>query len=234
MKNTPQHLLQLGIYISRILLAMMMSNTLFAQEGKKIKFPDRVIGLNMGYSQHLSQSIGGFGLGIHHAIKTSKRFSIHNDFSFTLHYGKEATHYTSLPSISSITAVDPWFRSVPLKFVTAGIQSSAYVSIGMMSEKIRTGAGPLIRYQTSSKPASYSFNVTTRQTSSGTLYSTNYVINSLKPHSLSAGALLFVDIAMFKTKKMEARANLQYQLDTQRDKMLTAGIKLQKTYKKTS
>ena len=234
MKQTSLHHFQPALYMTGIFLTLMMGSSLFGQEGKKIKFPDRVLGLSLGRSQHLSQSIGGLSLGINHVIKTSKRFSFHNDFSFTIHKGQEASHNTSLPSISSITAVDPWFRSEPLKFVTAGIQTSAAISVELMYGRIRTGAGPLMRYQTSSKPASYTFNVTTRQTTSGTFYSTNYIINSIRPHSFSAGALLFVDVSMFKTKKMEAKANLQYQLDSQGDQIFGAGIKLQKTYKKIS
>ncbi len=234
MKQTSRHHFQRALYMTGIFLVLMMGSSLFGQEGKKIKFPDRVLGLSLGHSQHLNQSIGGLSLGINHVIKTSKRFSFHNDFSFTIHKGQEASHNTSLPSISSITAVDPWFRSAPLKFVTAGIQTSASFSVNMLSGRIRTGAGPLMRYQTSSKPVSYTFNITTRQTTSGTFYSTSYVINSIKPHSFSAGALLFADIAIFKIKKLEAKANLQYQFDTQGDKILNAGIKLQKSYKKTS
>jgi len=234
MKHTSQHRFQRALCMTGIILAVMMCNFLFAQEVKKIKFPDRMLGLNTGYSQHLSQSLGGFSLGINHAIKTSKKISFHNDFTFTLHNGKEASHNASLPSISSITAVDPWFKSEPLKFVTAGIQTSAAVSVGMMSGRVRTGAGPLIRYQTSSRPASYAFNVSTRQTTLGTFYSTSYVINSIKPHSFSAGVLLFIDVAMFKTKKIEAKGSIQYQFDTQGDKILSTGIKLQKSYKKTS
>jgi hypothetical protein len=121
-----------------------------------------------------------------------------------------------------------------LKYLTAGIQTSAGISISMLKGKIRTGTGALLRYQTTSRPEAYVFNVDILQTTSGPVYSTNYVINTIRPHTLSAGAMLFADIHLFKTKLLQTKANLSYQWDNRGDRIFGAGIKIQKSYKKTS
>jgi len=104
----------------------------------------------------------------------------------------------------------------------------------MLKGKIRTGTAALIRYQTTSRPEKYIFNVNVLQTISGPDYSTNYVINSIRPHTFAAGAMVFTDIHLFKTKILETKGNLSFQWDSMGDRIFWAGIKLQKSYKKSS
>ena len=159
---------------------------------------------------------------------------LHNDLLFTIQSGSETTHNTVLSGFFIPTAINPWFRSAPLKYITAGIQSSAGISTTMLKGKIRTGTAALTRYQTTSRPEKYLFNVDVVQTTSGPLYSTNYVINSIRPHTFAAGVMVFADIHLFKTKILETKGNLSFQWDSRGDRMFGAGIKLQKSYKKTS
>ena len=217
-----------------MLLFLQISIQLDAQVSRTIKFPERMLGFHVGYSHHQSQSIGGFNLGINHEISINKKVNLHNDLSFTVHSGKENTHDGALPNLATVTATNPFFRSVPLKYVTAGIQTSAGISINMMKGRIKTGAGPILRYQSTSKPENYTFNVMVQQITSGQLYSTNYRINSIRPHVFSAGAMVFADIQLYKTKWFNSKALMSYQLDSQGDKLFSAGIKLIKPYKKTS
>lgn len=232
MSQRKENLFSMSSKISMILVFLQICMHLEAQESSKIKFPARMLGLSAGYSHHQTQSIGGFNFGINHEISISKKVNLHNDLLFTVHSGKENTHDGALPNLATVTATNPFFRSVPLKYVTAGIQTSAGISINMMKGRIKTGAGPILRYQTTSKPEDYTFNVVVRQITSGQLYSTNYRINSIKPHIFSAGAMVFADMQLYKTKWFNTKAHMSYQLDSQGDRIISAGIKLQKTYRK--
>lgn len=219
-----------------IAICLLSSKNGIAQVEKKIKFPDRIIGLNTGISQHLSQSLGGVYLGLDHEIKIAKKISFHNNFSLTFHKGRDATQSGILSNATTITTVPPDFKSLPLKFFTAGIQTYAAASTSFFSGKMRIGAGPLLRYQTTTKPEKYEYTATTRPTTSGGvfLYRAYYVINSIRPHTFAAGGILFMDVKLFKIKTIETKGNVLYQFDSQGDRLFSAGIKLTKPYKKTS
>ena len=228
------HPLKVSAFIYTVIMLFCLHHSLCAQEAKKIRFPERAFGLTAGLSHYQSQKISGFNLGLHHQINIGKKTMFHNDLLFTIHSGNETTHDASLPNFAILTATNPSFRSAPLKYLTAGIQTSAGISISMLKGKISAGTAALLRYQTTSRPETYVFNVDVVNTTSGPLYSTNYLINSIRPHTLAAGAMLFADIHLFKTKILETKASLQFQLDNRGDRILGAGIKLQKSYKKTS
>lgn len=228
------HPLKVSAFMYTVIMLFCLHHSLCAQEAKKIRFPERAFGLTAGLSHHQSQKISGFNLGLHHQISIGKKTALHNDLLFTIHSGNETTHDASLPNFAILTATNPSFRSAPLKYLTAGIQTSAGISISMLKGKISAGTAALLRYQTTSRPEAYVFNVDVVNTTSGPVYSTNYLINSIRPHTLAAGAMLFADIHLFKTKILETKANLQFQLDNHGDRILGAGIKLQKSYKKTS
>jgi len=222
------------VFISIFLLSC---NYTIAQDAKKIKFPDRALGFNAGISQHLSQSLPGGYLGINHEINLSKKIKLHHNLSFTLHKGEDKTQESILGNAIAMTTVSPDFNSFPLKFITAGIQTFSGASISFLSGKLMIGAGPLLRYQTTTKPENYAFSATTRPTTTGGgtfLYRAYYTINSIRPHSFAAGGLLFLDIKLFNIKSIETKANLKYQSDSQGDKLFSAGIKLVKPYRKTS
>lgn len=228
------HRSKASAYIFSITMLLCLNHALLAQEAKKIKFPERAFGLTTGFSHHQSQKINGFNLGLNHQISIGKKTMLHNDLLFTIQSGNENTHNAVLSGFFIPTAINPWFRSAPLKYMTAGIQTSAGISTSMLKGKIRTGTAALIRYQTTSRPEKYIFNVDVVQTTSGPLYSTNYLINSIRPHTFAAGAMVFADIHLFKTKILETKGNLSFQWDSMGDRIFVAGIKLQKSYKKTS
>jgi len=228
------HPLKVSAFMYTVIMLFCLHHSLCAQEAKKIRFSERAFGLTAGLSHHQSQKINGFNLGLHHQINIGKKTMFHNDLLFTIHSGNESTHNAVLAGYFIPTAINPWFRSAPLKYLTAGIQTSAGISISMLKGKISAGTAALLRYQTTSRPEAYVFNVDVVNTTSGPVYSTNYLINSIRPHTLAAGAMLFADIHLFKTKILETKANLQFQLDNRGDRILGAGIKLQKSYKKSS
>jgi len=230
----PIHPLKVSAFIYAVMLLLCLNHSLSAQEAKKIRFPERAFGLTTGFSHHQSQNINGFNLGLNHQISIGKKTMFHNDLLLTIQSGNEITHNAVLSGFFIPTAINPWFRSAPLKYITAGIQTSAGISTSMLKGKIRTGTAALIRYQTTSRPEKYIFNVDVVQTTSGPLYSTNYIINSIKPHTFAAGAMVFADIHLFKTKKIETKGMLSFQWDSRGDRIAGAGIKLQKSYKKSS
>ena len=232
--NKPIHPLKVSAFIYAIMLLLCLNHSLTAQEAKKIRFPERAFGLTTGLSLHQSQKINGFNLGLNHQISIRKKTMFHNDLLFTIQSGNEITHNAVLSGFFIPTAINPVFRSAPLKYITAGIQTSAGISTSMLKGKMRTGTGVLLRYQTTSRPEKYIFNVDVVQTTSGPLYSTNYLINSIRPHTFAAGAMVFADIHLFKTKILETKGTLSIQWDSMGDRIFGAGIKLQKSYKKTS
>lgn len=219
-----------------ISIFLLSCNYTIAQDSKKIKFPDRAVVFSAGISQHLSQSLAGGYLGINHEINLSKKIKLHHNLSFTLHKGEDKTQESILGNAIAMTTVSPDFNSFPLKFITAGIQTFSGASISFLSGKLMIGAGPLLRYQTTTKPENYAFSATTRPTTTGGsfLYRAYYQINSIRPHTFSAGGLLFLDVKLFNIKSIETKANLMYQFDSQGDKLISAGIKLIKPYKKIS
>ena len=221
-------------FISIFLLSCNYTN---AQDAKKIKFPDRVLGFSTGISQHMSQSLAGGYLGIHHEINLSKKIKLHHNLTFTLHKGVDKTHEVILGNALAMITMPPDFKSFPLKFVTAGIQTFSGASTSFLSGKLMVGAGPVFRYQNTTKPENYEFKTIIRPTTTGDgafLYRAYYTINSIRPHTFSAGGLLFLDVKLFNIKSIETKANLMYQFDSQRDKLFSAGIKLIKPYRKTS
>lgn len=222
--------------LSFITILLLSCNYTIAQDSKKIKFPDRALVFSTGISQHISQSLPGGYLGLKHEINLSKKIKLHHNLTFTLHKGKDNTHAGIIGNAIAMTTVQPDINSVPLKFITAGIQTFSGASTSFFSGKLMIGAGPMLRYQTTTKPENYEFTATTRPTTTGGtfLYRAYYQINSIRPHSFSAGGLLFLDVKLFKVKSIETKANLMYQFDSQGDKLFSAGIKLVKPYKKTS
>jgi len=219
MMTKPIHPLKVSAFIYAVMLLLCLNHSLSAQEAKKIRFPERAFGLTTGFSHHQSQNINGFNLGLNHQISIGKKTMFHNDLLLTIQSGNEITHNAVLSGFFIPTAINPWFRSAPLKYITAGIQTSAGISTSMLKGKIRTGTAALIRYQTTSRPEKYIFNVDVVQTTSGPLYSTNYIINSIKPHTFAAGAMVFADIHLFKTKKIETKGMLSFQWDSRGDRI---------------
>ncbi|MFN5022271.1 MAG: hypothetical protein ACK5GP_11510 [bacterium] len=220
-----------------ITILLLSCKYIIAQDVKKIKFPDRTLVFSTGISQHLSQSLPGGYLGINHEINLSKKIKLHHNLTFTLHKGKDNTHAGILSNAIAMTTMPPDFNSEPLKFITAGIQTFSGASTSFFSGKLMIGAGPMLRYQNTSKPENYEFIAITRPTQRFDgifLYRAYYLINSIRPHTFAAGGLLFLDVKLFKIKSIETKANLMYQLDSRGDKLFSAGIKLIKPYRKTS
>lgn len=227
------------VFCTSLMMASMCLpiSTLHAQEVRKIKFPNRALGLSAGISQHLSQSLAGGYLDMNHEIKLSKKIRLHNNFTFTLHKGEDGTQSAILGNALAMTTIPPDFNSMPLKFVTTGIQTFSGASTSLFSGKLMIGAGPTLRYQNTSKPENYEFIAITRPTPrfDGTfLYRAYYLINSIRPHSFAAGGLLFMDVKLFKAKTVETKGNVVYQFDSQGNKLFSAGIKIMKPYRKTS
>lgn len=204
----------------------------YAQKNNELRFPERKVGLSMGFSHHQKQSIGGVFIEVGQEMKLSKKMSLYNNFGFTMHSGIEPKQDIVLSNFSGNTAQDPSFKTAAFRFVTAGIQTSPLLFLNLRSDKIKLGIGPLIRYQTTSWSSDYDFNLISAQTSTITLFTTNYVIKEIKPHTLSGGGRMMIDVHVAKIKKIEARAILSYQVDSNGDRLAGLGIKLQRGYKK--
>ena len=226
-----------AIKLSFITIILLSCNYTIAQDSKKIKFPDRALVFSTGISQHISQSLPGGYLGINHEINVSRKIKLHNNFGFTIHKGKDGTHESIFNTALAMITMPPDFKSFPLKFVTTGIQTFSGASTSFLFGKLMVGAGPVFRYQNTTKPENYEFKTIIRPTTTGDgafLYRAYYLINSIRSHTFAAGGLLFLDVKLFKIKSIETKANLMYQFDSQGDKIFSAGIKLIKPYKKTS
>lgn len=228
----------IALYTTLMMTSMCLPiSTLHAQEVRKIKFPNRALALSAGISQHLSQSLTGGYLDMNHEINLSKKIKLHHNLTFTVHKGQDGTQTAILGNALAMTTIPPDFNSMPLKFVTTGIQTFTGASTSLFSGKLMIGGGPILRYQITSKPENYEFIAITRPTPryDGTfLYRAYYLINSIRPHSFAAGGLFFMDVKLFKVKSVETKGNFVYQFDSQGDKLFSAGIKLMKPYRKTS
>ena len=204
----------------------------YAQKNNELRFPERKIGLSIGFSHHQKQSIGGVFIEAGQEIKLSKKMSLYNNFGFTIHSGIDPKHDMVVPSISSLRLQDPSFSTAAFRFVTAGIQTSPMLFLNLKSDKLKLGIGPLVRYQTTSWPSDYEFNLISTPTTTRTLYYTNYSIKQIQPHALSGGGRMMLDVQIAKIKKIEARAICSYQVDSNGDRIAGLGIKLQRAYKK--
>ena len=204
----------------------------YAQKKNELRFPERKIGLSIGFSHHQKQSIGGVFIEAGQEIKLSKKMSLYNNFGFTIHSGIDPKHDMVVPSISSLRLQDPSFSTAAFRFVTAGIQTSPMLFLNLKSDKLKLGIGPLVRYQTTSWPSDYEFNLISTPTTTRTLYYTNYSIKQIQPHALSGGGRMMIDVRVATIKKIEARATCTYQIDSNGDCLVGLGIKLQRAYKK--
>lgn len=216
---------------SLMLILISLVSTIKAQTQRSI-FSEKALGFTVEYSRQQRQSLSGILMGVNQEFKVNNKLWVHHFFSITLHSGVDPLHDAALKNVINVALQDPYFKSSPIKFITAGIQSGGAVSSKFLSEKVQLGAGPLIRYQTTNKPDDYTFNVVGSSFSNVPRYSTSYQINSVRPHTLSVGGLIFADVEFYKRKGVEVKATLMYQFDTRGDRILSTGFKIQKTYRK--
>jgi hypothetical protein len=222
--------------ILKLIILGMMASVLqfqgYAQKSNELRFPERKIGLSIGFSQHQKQSIGGVFIEAGQEMKLSKKLLLYNNFGFTMHTGIDPKHDMVVTNIPSLRLQDPSFSTAAFRFVTAGIQTSPTLFLNLRSDKIKLGFGPVVRYQTTSWPSDYEFNLISTPTTTRTLYYTNYSIKQIQPHALSGGGRMMIDVHVAKIKKFEARATCSYQVDSNGDRLAGLGIKLQRSYVK--
>lgn len=227
-KNT---ILMINVVI--ILVLILITKMIYAQEGKPIKFPNRSIGLSFGPSYHQKQKLAGCNIGLDHKIQLNKTFTLHNAFVATLHVGNDPKLMDSVGTIGFASVTPRGSDNDIFRFVTAGIQTSIAVSAALFSGKLKIGMGPLLRYQTTTYPDDYSIVVDVWQGQTTTIIDTYYKIDKIYPHTLSLGGLMFAEAKLFTYKKINVSANLQYQFDNRNDNLFSGGLIVQRAYKKT-
>lgn len=220
----------LTVNILLLIVLILITKLIFAQQIRTVKFPERSFGVSISPSNHIKQGIRGLNVGLNHEIKLNKVLTLHNDFAVTMHTGTDPLFADSLGDMKKVLALDPDFMDKPLPFITGGIQTFVGLSANLLSGKLTIGAGPLVRYQTTTVPDKYSFFYEVRVGQFSTRYHTYYIIDRIHPHTLSAGALFFMDVKLINVNKLNIKATANYQLDSYRNTILSIGLKFQQSY----
>lgn len=122
------------------MLSLIASGSLFAQIEK-----DK-INIAAGPSMHGTGDLKGFMVAVMYEHQFTKRSSLSNGLTTTIHYGKE------------FVGLVPDNRS--LNFTTAGIQFNSVASYHLLAKqdtKLSAYAGALLRFQSTSLPSAYGY-----------------------------------------------------------------------------
>jgi hypothetical protein len=108
--------------------------------------------LSVGPSWHGTGDLRGFAVGVTYEHDYTKRFSLANGLTTTIHYGKDQAFNSLFPGISPEERL--------MRFTTAGIQLHSLAGLAILStadHKLKVDAGVILRFQSTSYPAAYSY-----------------------------------------------------------------------------
>jgi hypothetical protein len=129
-----------------ICFSLMILNAVLAHA----QMTDHAIQVSGGYSMHGTGDLTGFTAEVGYDHVFSRRFDWTNALTTSIHAGKDAVFaYPGSPSPGADRAVN---------FTTAGFQLTSmghFAPISVIDQKVKIGAGMILRYQSSSVPNFY-------------------------------------------------------------------------------
>ena len=154
--------------------------------------------------------LGGAGnFGYEHQV--AGRFSLRYQLGATFHGGSAyGFHYE-----------DDFVRSVPMYFVTAGVQSAALAVLhvgGVRRQWLNIAAGPLVRFQLNGHPESYSYRYDPPRTYG------SYTIGSIQPRILTLGYKVQLESHLIHLKSLSIGLGASFQNDTNGDAITNVSL----------
>ncbi|MCC6724222.1 MAG: hypothetical protein IT258_06890 [Saprospiraceae bacterium] len=143
------------------LLLAFLASSAFAQTKDALQ-------LTVSRSSHGTGDLLGysFDLSLDHPI--SRRFDWTNGLTTTIHSGKDdGVVFTFMLPNQPPVVISPNPRNY-LHYTTTGVQITSVLNLNILAlprHKLRIGAGPIIRYESSSYPRSWSYTVNADNTS---------------------------------------------------------------------
>lgn len=130
---------------------------------------------------------------------------------------------------------DGFFRSVPMYFVTAGVQTAGLLvfhATGIHRQSLNIMAGPLLCYQLTGSPDSYQyFNTLTEY--NPLLREGYYVIRKINPHVFTVGYRFVLESQLINTEKLSFGLQAGFQNDTNGDVLTNLGIVIRRKWSTT-
>ncbi len=168
--------------------------------------------LSAGKSWHGTGDLDGLVAEVCYEHYIAKLVSFSTALTTTIHYGKDDGFNDQSPGITPDTRL--------MRFTTAGLQISSLVNFAVLSltaHKIQIGAGPLLRFQSTSHPSQYGY-----YQNQGSFPEPFYVIyDPGKQNTITAGFGLSLMYLAKINKKYQVGIKASFQNDTNSD-VLTA------------
>lgn len=172
-------------------------------------------GINKSFNG--SGDLGGFSLNVTKRKYVSKSFDWFYGSSLTFHFGKDYSYeFVSRGFPSNVLN-----ENDPMKFYTFGIQGESGITLKLFEKNfpIHISTGPIIRYQTTSYPTTYSFNYYPR-----TFPDPFYTIKEIDPNTLSLGYKVQLEIGLLKVRRSKMFFNSYFQNDKNGDVITGLGL----------
>ena len=154
--------------------------------------------------------LGGAGhFGYEHQV--AGRFSLRYQLGATFHGG----------SAYGFDIDDGFARSVPMYFVTAGVQSAALAVLhvgGVRRQWFNIAAGPLVRFQLNGYPEGYSYRYDPPRTYG------SYTIGSIQPRILTLGYKVQLESHLVHMKRLSIGFGASFQNDTNGDAITNVSL----------
>jgi hypothetical protein len=195
-----------ALFILLFLSLLLQPGQSFAQSPKL-----RSLLFDAGMGFHGSGDLlGGAGhFGYEHQI--AGRFSLRYQLGATFHGG----------SAYGFDIDDGFSRSVPMYFVTAGVQSAALAVLhvgGVRRQWFNIAAGPLVRFQLDGYPTSYSYSYDPPRTYG------SYTVGEIQPRILTLGYKVQLESHLVHLKKLSLGLGASFQNDTNGDAITNVSL----------
>lgn len=173
------------------------------------KFRSLLFNAGMGFHGS-GDLLGGAGhFGYEHQV--AGRFSLRYQLGATFHGG----------SAYGFTFEDDFVRSVPMYFVTAGVQSAALAVLhvgGVRRQWFNITAGPLLRFQLNSYPEIYSYSYNPPRSYG------SYTISKIVPSIFTLGYKVQLESHLVHLKKLSLGLGASFQNDTNGDAITNVSL----------
>lgn len=217
---TAQFFKMMSVPIGTLLLVSVSVLQIKAQQLKQSSLL-----LEGGFSTHGSGDYFGGAGNVSYEKNVNKFFSTRYQLGVTIHGG----------SAFGYTLTNGFARSVPMYFVTAGVQTAGlfvFHATGVQYQWLNIMAGPLVRYQLSGSPDSYQYYNTLTQYNP-LLRDGYYVIREINPHVFTLGYRVVLESQWINTPNFSFGIQAGFQNDTNGDVLTNLGIVLSRKWNHT-
>ena len=203
-------------HVANLLLLSVCILFVPLQKAFSQQLKQRSLLLEGGYSTHgTGDYLGGAG-NVSYENTHNKFLSLRYQLGSTIHGG----------SAFGYNLTNGFARSVPMYFVTAGIQGTGLLvfhATGIRRQFLNIMAGPMLRYQLTSSPEIYQY-YNTLTPYNPLLRDGYYVIREINPHVFTLGYRIVLESQFINTEKVSFGMQAGFQNDTNGDVLTNLGF----------